>query len=1399
VPDPATLQRSVVDEIRLPFLESLESEWKAGRRENALVMLRERGVSKDLIQARYSGRYPFELLQNAEDAAAENEIVGRAHFEVTDTALLVADNGAGFADRHVRAISTLGASTKDPETAIGYKGLGFKSIGEITDRPQIVSRHHWFEFNGARARDAITGITGELEDGFPLPTYALPFPISLSDFGEDAERVQGLLDAGSTTVFRLPLRPGVTRETVATHVIDTLRPRLLLFLRATESVEVRGTGQDFVARIDRQFDGDAQVALLDVNGEVTEWLIYSGRPAGASAPPSTVTNPRLSVAVPVLDGSPVVDWTFPLQVYFPTEEQSGYPFIVNADWELHLDRRQLSDTPEGVVYNAWLTQQMADFLTGAVLPSLDHRLGMGAALLSITPRSAASGHGTILQAAVIERLKEIAIVPTRHGTTAIAAGAGLLPATVADPTEALELCRDDGLPTVPPAAVHKDATVRNFLSGTLGVTAVGVDAVLAALHQPDPETAERYYRFLLEVDKRAGRTMFAGSLANAPCVITDHGVMRPSDRPFFPREAGGDELPAELQVPVARLPVLPGLDDLMKQAGVQEFRWREVVLNFLVPRLAEATTPPELRGQALDALRVYVGTGQRRGDQQVQEAVGRTLLPGRSLDGNVNDLRPAAKLYLPQAWTGSDAMEILYGPFGQADFLAAEPPDDGDERDEWLDLYRFLGVASAPRVDTARARDRWALRSLANHPHHDDPQWETWWQYADSVGAKVCSHGHDVWSQQLRESHLLDRFQELVDSGDIRRLTVLWNELANGWRSYEAATDAVVHCAHRFHNGDRDRRIPSILMHGLKTAAWIPGVVDGTWRASTASEVWRRALGTPAAVARVVPLLPADLLRGHARALADDLDINDAGRPTPDELVALMESLAERADVEESVPDELASAARWALATLNTVLAAEQRDALQRPVRIIAEQAGRLVFAASPVVARDPLLRESFTDLLPVVSVESDLRRTFSYFGLQDLDAVVVTTPRPNGARPDLIPELKTQLEQALPWIYALILNERPSAKDDARRRLKRLSVEFCDDLTLDYLYPNGDTDILITRDEAVAYIAEETRHLQGAVSQAFGNGFVEIDDSGRPYWYSFGRQLAQYLRTGPLGDAFGMILASSTEERRRLLADRRIGEDAVRAAAAELDLPIVEPEPEPTPNVPLLADPVIPAPSPAAPGTAAPDATPRTMPVADHVESPEPAPPPDLAVDEISVEVARSGRIPAQKPQPATGPEWIPNLGPKLSRDHVDSRGVRTSAIGRRGEEAAHAAERRRVRELGLDENEVEWVALDHPLAPFDIKSVDLHGEIYIEVKSTTSSDPTTPFSISQSEVVVATRAAKRYFIYRVTSVDTATPRVHRYEDPMAMVDAGTAVLNAADAQMRFGEPIIGGDPPQL
>ena len=87
----------LVERLRRDEIASVASEVAAGRREHILNSLDERGSGQELVQHQYSGRYPIELLQNANDAAgAEGSSGRRARFIVTEHALLVADEGVGF-------------------------------------------------------------------------------------------------------------------------------------------------------------------------------------------------------------------------------------------------------------------------------------------------------------------------------------------------------------------------------------------------------------------------------------------------------------------------------------------------------------------------------------------------------------------------------------------------------------------------------------------------------------------------------------------------------------------------------------------------------------------------------------------------------------------------------------------------------------------------------------------------------------------------------------------------------------------------------------------------------------------------------------------------------------------------------------------------------------------------------------------------------------------------------------------------------------------------------------------------------------------------------------------------------------------------------------------------------
>ena len=84
----------------------------------------------------------FELLQNAEDALRKrgNGGSGTVAFALSPDGLRVSHFGKPFEEPNVRAICSIGESTKEEDlTAIGKFGIGFKSVYSLTIRPEVHS------------------------------------------------------------------------------------------------------------------------------------------------------------------------------------------------------------------------------------------------------------------------------------------------------------------------------------------------------------------------------------------------------------------------------------------------------------------------------------------------------------------------------------------------------------------------------------------------------------------------------------------------------------------------------------------------------------------------------------------------------------------------------------------------------------------------------------------------------------------------------------------------------------------------------------------------------------------------------------------------------------------------------------------------------------------------------------------------------------------------------------------------------------------------------------------------------------------------------------------------------------------------------------------------------------
>ena len=149
------------------------------------IRLREDASQEAEIAHDYQGRLIYELLQNADDAmAGEEGRADRVSFRVTDTDLWVANTGRPLTEADIRGLCGIGAGTKDvpsgPRRAsIGHKGMGFKSILELTSTPTVYSTTWCLEMDATRARASLTDFLTSRGQPAPAryPIMRFPWPV----------------------------------------------------------------------------------------------------------------------------------------------------------------------------------------------------------------------------------------------------------------------------------------------------------------------------------------------------------------------------------------------------------------------------------------------------------------------------------------------------------------------------------------------------------------------------------------------------------------------------------------------------------------------------------------------------------------------------------------------------------------------------------------------------------------------------------------------------------------------------------------------------------------------------------------------------------------------------------------------------------------------------------------------------------------------------------------------------------------------------------------------------------------------------------------------------------------------------------------------------------------------
>lgn len=118
-------------------------------------------------------RFVYELIQNAEDNRYSATTQPRLCFTLRQDCVVVDSNEDGFTEHNIRAICSVGQSTKTCiQGYIGEKGIGFKSVFTVARKVHVQSEPYSFVFEYRRedASDNGLGMVTPLnENHLPMP------------------------------------------------------------------------------------------------------------------------------------------------------------------------------------------------------------------------------------------------------------------------------------------------------------------------------------------------------------------------------------------------------------------------------------------------------------------------------------------------------------------------------------------------------------------------------------------------------------------------------------------------------------------------------------------------------------------------------------------------------------------------------------------------------------------------------------------------------------------------------------------------------------------------------------------------------------------------------------------------------------------------------------------------------------------------------------------------------------------------------------------------------------------------------------------------------------------------------------------------------------------------------
>jgi hypothetical protein len=335
-------------------IQNIREEFQASPRVKESLNNSIQALARDLYNK--DTHFIFELIQNAEDNTYNNKEAALTFYlshndptytEKSKGALIIQNNENGFSSKNIDAICSVGKTTKRKiKGYIGEKGIGFKSVFRVTSNPHIFSNGYNFCLP---ENDIETGL------GYIVPQWV--------------DKIPDIADQKLTTII-LPLDKKEFGYERIKNMLNDIEPESILFLSKLKEVNIKDDDDNTLAII-KDDSGKPNVQILidgNVDGilksKVDEFVLFSEsflKPENIHQEKrEEIIDREVSVAFSVEFKDSGVGKIF---AYLPVRSDSGFPFLMNADFILPSSREDILDVP----WNRWLIECVAELVANNLL------------------------------------------------------------------------------------------------------------------------------------------------------------------------------------------------------------------------------------------------------------------------------------------------------------------------------------------------------------------------------------------------------------------------------------------------------------------------------------------------------------------------------------------------------------------------------------------------------------------------------------------------------------------------------------------------------------------------------------------------------------------------------------------------------------------------------------------------------------------------------------------------------------------------------------------------------------------------------------------------------------------------------------------------------------------------